>query len=118
MGVQVGFYVIDWDVLVKGCYGCYYGGGGIVVDQYVVGLGLFQQLVDVGKEVCGEVVECLVWYYYIEVVIGFDGEQFQYLCQYLFVLVGGVDDGFDGGFGIEGFDQWCYFDGFGVGIEN
>lgn len=75
VGVQVGFDMVDWNVVVECGQSGGYCGGGIVVYQYVIWVDLCVECVKLFEQFGIQVIEGLVGYYDVEVMVGGDFEQ-------------------------------------------
>jgi len=117
-GAQAGFDVGDRDLLVVGGEGGGEGGGGVAVDQddvgFAVGEDAFHALQDGG----GDVGEVLAGLHDVEVVVGFEVEQCEYLVEHFAVLAGDADAGFELRVGGELQGQGGHFYGLGAGAED
>lgn len=88
---EAGFDMADGDVVVEGGECGAEDGGGVALDEDEVGPGLFEFFVDGGQGAGGEVGECLVGLHELEVALGLDIEDLEYLVEELAVLCGDAD---------------------------
>ncbi len=109
----------DRNLLVEGGQRGSHGGGGVAVDKHHVRLHLPVHIAQSGKHPGGDIVEVLPLLHDVEVVMGRDAEQPQYLVEHLAVLTGNADKGLEPvGLFLKCFHQRGYLDGFGTGAKD
>ncbi|MNH27409.1 hypothetical protein D3C79_875190 [compost metagenome] len=117
VGAQASFDVGDRNLLVVGRQAGRQGRCGVAVDQYHIRLELGQYGLEPLQNGRGHVCQVLAWLHDVQVVIGRDLEQLQYLVKHLAVLASNADTGLETVVlgKVEG--QRCHFDGLWAGAK-
>jgi hypothetical protein len=106
----------DRDFAVEGGHGAGEGGGGIALDNDVVGFFLFEDRVEAFDDFGAEGVEGLAWGHRGQIVVGLDVEELEEGGEEVGVLAGVDDDGV-AALASDLMDEGSHFDHFGPGSE-
>jgi len=90
---QARFDMSDSDLMVKSGQRTDKSSGGVALNHDKVGLLLLKNGVKAGHGVHGNLSTTLTWLYDVEVIIGFDGKEFEHLVQHLAMLGSDNRDG-------------------------
>ena len=89
------------------------------MDEHYIGLADLEDVAHAGEDACGYVIEILTLLHDVEVVIGLDIEDAEYLVEHLAMLTGDAYDGFELFWVLlEFLYQWAHLDCLRSGAED